>query len=532
MKKSLLIVAAAAIATCANAEISMDNAPDVRVANSIDVQCPQLFSAKDVNVKDAFQASDVTPEGQEYPYLFSGYCYSTDLILVQASTKITFSEDGTKVYFKSIFPNVLEEAWVMGHMDDNGDGTQTITIPCNQIVGNMYGIDLVVGEFLFDSNDNVIGIVDIELTKKGDRIYVDDDYENPEHYLVLGAETEDGVKFVDYGIFFNYKRLEQGYDATQLPEGAVATDYIYSYTDGYNRHNIEIGGVYDDGTDVYFDFLTPDYPAWVVGHHEGDKVIVPAGQYLSMSTYIYYFDPVRATGEKDDQGKDLWEYTDAVFSYDADTRTYTLDNPNEVYIAVSANHVANFEYYSDFVVSLYPGDQPAIPSNPYNLHIDNWMESFGQVALTYNLDNVGTKGEFINRRSLYYRVYMDDFLYEVGPDNYDWVSEPMDLIPYDYWDEGNGWDIGPGFIYFNDDLFNTLGIQAVYDCNGTYFYSDIVSVDMDGHTYITEVENEDPNGISTLVQDTDHAIYDLQGRQHHSLVKGLNIMDGKKMLVK
>ena len=113
-----------------------------------------------------------------------------------------------------------------------------------------------------------------------------------------------------------------------------------------------------------------------------------------------------------------------------------------------------------------------------------------------------------------------------GEDAYSKAPGDMVEIPYDYDDS---WDIykGGATFFFNPaDVVATwtkIGIQSIYYGGGERNASNIVWSDGKLTTGI--------NDVAVKTADS-NAVYDLQGRRVAKAVKGLYIMDGKKVVVK
>ncbi|MBR6142056.1 MAG: hypothetical protein IKQ37_09905, partial [Bacteroidaceae bacterium] len=107
--------------------------------------------------------------------------------------------------------------------------------------------------------------------------------------------------------------------------------------------------------------------------------------------------------------------------------------------------------------------------------------------------------------------------------------EDMVEIPYDYYDNFD--------IYFGGSTFyinptdepaycSKFGVQSIYYSGGERRTSNIVWIDNPDY---------DPTGIESLSEGrdaADDAIYNLSGQRLSKVQKGINVVRGKKVLVK
>jgi hypothetical protein len=117
---------------------------------------------------------------------------------------------------------------------------------------------------------------------------------------------------------------------------------------------------------------------------------------------------------------------------------------------------------------------------------------------------------------------MDGDIYTLTPDVFTSLDEEMTLIPYGFTD---GWSIVNGALFITENLFTSLGVQAVYTVDDVTNYSNVVSVDLDGNVTVTPA----PQGIDGLnnvaaKQIASVAIYDAEGRKLNAAQQGVNIV--------
>ena len=536
MKKFLLLVAAATLTLSATAATRQHV-----LQTKINPASEKVVKARQVtNLQSKFDGgalrakSVVTPEGTAVDYGFSSYNYK------YMKVEARFSEDGTKVFFDNMFPEVYSngEAWVQGNIST--DGT-SVTFPSDVFIGELTDVNEGVTysvlpiEILVDAEYNVTGYQELVFVKDGDKIYIDDDFSNPSRFIGLGAVNAAGEidGFFSYDLAMAYEPYVEPVkpELVQLPEGAEPVPFLYTSYDEDSNKYVELKSVYVDGNDVYMSGLSTDLDAdaWVKGTKDGNTVTFPSGQYVGevdlgfFGTYELYFCGLSSTGERDDYDYLLYDLAESyTLTYDPEQNVYT----NSDLLAFAGTLTDDYSIWATrcgFNIEPYAGDVPAVPSDPYDLSIADYTESYGQYRLGYTIDPFDVDGNFINPEKLGYYIYLDGEQYTLTPDVFSELTEDMDLIPYGFTD---GWDIYDGACYIAEDLFTTLGVQAVYTVDGETNYSNVVSVDMEGNVTTVPAPQLNPDGISnvTAKQITSVAIYDAEGRKLDAAQKGVNVV--------
>ena len=385
-----------------------------------------------------------------------------------------------------------------------------------------------MGELILSGPDeegyyNIEGVKEAVFTKDGDKYFVEDDETNPMRYIALYCiETDGSIGLWDYILMPSYEPVDFDTTPVELPAGAEPAEYIYYYNDSYGDPMIEQGLVYVDGNDVYMNGLTPGLEAWVKGTKDGNTVTFKAGQFLGLDSYYMFYTPIYTDGTTDEDGYLVAFPGDYTLTFDPETGIYSnLDETK--YSAYGLVDGSLYDYGNQYQVKPYAGDVPAVPSDPYNLSIDDYTEYYGQYRLGYTIDPLDVDGNYINPEKLGYYLYLDGEQYTLTPDVFVELTEDMDLIPYGFTD---GWDIYNGACYIAEDLFTTLGVQTVYTVDGETNYSNVVSVDMEGNVTTVPAPQLNPDGISnvTAKQITSVAIYDAEGRKLDAAQKGVNVV--------
>lgn len=455
------------------------------------------------------------PDGKLVHYTMSCGDYYSDGFVEGLAVDLVFSDDGEHIYISSLYPNVMPNAWHTGTIKGN-----KLVISCDEIcyyydyygTGNPY--QLHIGEFLFNERGALIGIGDVELEMDGDHIWLEDEYENPQHIIYVwdGDPTYPGCWAMSW--CFDLKPAEQEVSETTIPATATSSDFIYYATDDDGYPFAKKGIVAVDGDDYYFTNLTQ--PAGVLkGTRSGNKVTLPGGQYLGrIDGYIFKAGGYESDFKKDEYGRISGEAKDVTFTV-ADDGSLNLDNTKKNGVAVVRADDVVYSFMTNNRVVPFTGDIVSTPKDPYEVSF-RWVDDYQQYCFTFAMDNLDVNGQFLDPEKLGYYVYFDDEVYEFTPELFA-IDEPMFFIPYGFVDnrdvshELNWWSHG-GKVWLSEDLFNMIGVQAVYNINGETYKSNVISIDESGSTY-TNFVVDGTDGIYTATASKADCWYDLNGRK-------------------
>ena len=248
----------------------------------------------------------------------------------------------------------------------------------------------------------------------------------------------------------------------ELPDGVEAEEYIMAYEDSYGNLAAKTVNVAVDGNDVYFQNFSEYIPeAWVKGTKDGNVVTFPAmqyvGEYSGYESYAFY------------DG-------DAVFTYDAESDTYTTEG--EIY------GVIGYKWYDDHYFNPVINkvvDKAATPADP---KFTDFLGTGSYPRVDYDIPVVDVNGNNLSASKLSYQFFIEK-KGVVSPlvlttDLYEELTEDMTVIPYTFCDE---WDVYNYRLYLNqseEELYswNKLGIQSIYEGGGETNKSNIVWYDV------------------------------------------------------
>ena len=316
--------------------------------------------------------------------------------------------------------------------------------------------------------------------------------------------------------------------AVVAPEGLVTDTYIFqarSEKPYYDPADLTLwvkAGF--DGDDVYIQGLASDYNSstaelWVKAtRNEAGQYVIPANQFMGsvafwMSTIDCYFTAVDAQGNM----------VDAVLDYDAEKCQFTTDQP--LVINTSLTELNPQQTFTSVTITKF-NEVAATPADPTmnSLTFDEWSH-----YITFYIPQVGTEGETLNPQKLFYTIWIQGVdgvnPYVFSPDMYWGFDGDTTELPwsqyYSTWDNAHS-------IYFYDDAavfegWAKVGVQSIYYGGDEVRKSAISWIETPFYTVIDNI---------TTGQTTGKAIYNISGQRIVAPAKGLNIINGQKVMIK
>ena len=317
-------------------------------------------------------------------------------------------------------------------------------------------------------------------------------------------------------------------EAIEAPEGLVTEAYaLNAYeqeSEGAYTHQMQVGF---DGNDVYFKGVSDDTAdMWLKGtlSADGKTVTIPANQYMGLEdlygivTYKYFFSAL---------GEDNETLEDIVLNYNAELGTFTTDQTLVLHDG-KRSLGEPYQVFTNVVITKML--EFATPADP---EITNYDFTGAWPLLKFYIPTEDVNGNALQTSKLFYTVWEEtggeEIPFVVRASEYRDVTEDMVEIPYDYYDNFD--------IYFGGSTFyinptdepaycSKFGVQSIYYSGGERRTSNIVWVDNSVY---------DPTGIWSLHDGrgaADDVIYNLSGQRLSKAQKGINIVRGKKVLVK
>lgn len=491
------------------------------------------------------------PEGVETEvWSIEGTWYTSYGEALKVTTEMAF--DGTDVYLKGL-PQYFEDAWIKGTLyEDEG----YIVFPSGQFVGeDESGYEFICGldetgeltdiVFAYDEAREMLYQVTPYILENSEA-----DEFSPFAYITQGllypgelktfegAELPEGVETAAYN--FTAMELtdaeeEEEYDGVRgrkAPRTSNVKSKVAKVEDGddgdeFNMESysfqIQVGF---DGKDVYFQGFTDDISDfWVKGtmSEDGTTVTIPANQYLGtydvggygMWTYDYYL----AAVDEDNNIEDV------VLTYDADANTFSTD---QMLVLHDKWYTLGTPYQSFLAVDITMVEEiAATPADPSITSMNIADATYPYICL--DIPTIDTDGNDLVVAKLFYTVWYEKNgtvqQFVVTADEYSKVEEDMTEVPYVYDDAYDIYRGGERFYINPTDeaaTWTKIGVQSIYYGGGECNKSNIVWSDELNYDGIVSISANGNNAV----------IYDMQGRRVANPVKGLFIMNGKKVLVK
>ena len=315
--------------------------------------------------------------------------------------------------------------------------------------------------------------------------------------------------------------------AVEVPENLATDTYIFkanSQKPYYDPAELTLWvKVGFDGDDAYIQGLAADAnenakDLWVKAtKNEAGQYVIPANQYMGkvefwMSSNDYYFTAL----DTDEQ------MMDAVLDFDAEKSQFTTSQT--LIINGLLTDVYAYQTFNDVVITKFD-EVAATPADPDITNVDFGEWSHG---INCSIPMVGANGETLNPQKLFYTVWVEkngqQAPYTFTAEMYYAFNKDATEVPYSV--NYSTWD-GSHNIYFYDDAsvfdaWSKVGLQSIYYGGGERKESNIVWRELSG-TGINDIEGQ---------KDSNSQIYNLAGQRLNAPSKGLNIINGKKVLVK
>ena len=346
--------------------------------------------------------------------------------------------DGTDIYMAGLSP-FASDAWIKGTID----GTLATFTGGQQISEDAESPQFVVGsDDGTSTSENIVFSID---QTAGTLTSVTQ---------IIGiSNSATGLSLYAYWLRPVFSLTEPAApEAVVAPDDATFKEYAVSGTDYYK--NPYSGSVFIAivGSDVYLKGYSSYIPdALIKGVMDGSTITFASNQYLGTYEGIdSYFMP---SG---------FAQTDAVFTYNAETDTYTATG--DVFSILGGSYV---DVWVTNPVMKGVVEKAVMPANPSITSLSS--SSWGQVV-EFNVPNVDIEGNGLVASKLSYQLFVD-VEKEVSaltftPTTHSKLTEDISIIPFGFTDN---YDIQQGTIYLNDlysDTWNKIGIKSIYTGGG------------------------------------------------------------------
>ena len=272
----------------------------------------------------------------------------------------------------------------------------------------------------------------------------------------------------------------------ELPEGLTTERWVLSGAMDAIFTDVAISG-----NDIY----VGNFPGFIKGSIDGDKVTFKSNQYLGINydyNYFAYFvtgkwgtytDPM--TGES---YEDYVRSEEIVLNYDAEKKIMTSANDEGVFINMGkADYIYYLEMYAPVTLKWQdPAFKPTKLNNPEFIYA-GYQEYMECSQCDFNLPKTDVDGNLLDVTKMYYHFLCDGDVFTFYGDEYwslplDGIEELTD-VPYTYSDPLQWFIIGGdkpthSLLYFFEGADN-IGLQLFFKADdGDIISSDIVTYDL------------------------------------------------------
>ena len=484
----------------------------------------------------------VQPEGELQLMRRSGIDY---LPVWGSPAPAEYSEKGTYVvkgtdgnyYFKNFITNMCNGGtWIKGEVEgdvitvktgqinaqlwyDNGATNQLYTYYLHALKAEeATGVDWQGNEYTYTTYVPDEDVTEIKFNIEADGTITSQDPD----LLYGGMQEVDGVlTWPGQGdmdcTFYPFDEVPQ-----TAPEGAEFKDYVFTHYpyDGDIAYEMVPGAIVDNTFYAKIAKIIPD--AVIKATIEGDKARIETNQFLGVdNTYstLVYLKPCDIVKEVDEWG---WttiytnEVEEMIMDYSAGQSMFSN---LELGLMLNAGKAAisTHEVYLRPTLYLF-NEKPAVPASPEFTSFLPYTETeyYAHGYAGFNIYTTDVDGNYIMPEKLFYTCYLDETPLVFSKEDYPEQEEDMTVIPYNF----SNYDIIGGgtktrYIYFYTGDFRYFGVQTIYRGGGKEKHSPIIY-----YPDITGI-NEMPASDATVVETN---YFDLQGRQHNGLIKGINIV--------
>ncbi|MDE6380661.1 MAG: T9SS type A sorting domain-containing protein [Muribaculaceae bacterium] len=490
-------------------------------------KAPQRISSDDEVIYEA-------PEGETVSYSTSGTAYIAIMGYVGTMpvenfvTDIVYCEDGV-VYWKNSITAILANTYIKGK--DEGDRL-VFELP-QALLSNPQEPDeqgnptlAYVQRMTYNEEDQFYYVNEenqtVTLIKNEDGSLSGDVDGND----ILGMTTPDG-RWYGYGNYNIVLAPDKGLEVVTPPEGLKTEEWMF--ISNYVGRKVELGF---DGNDLYLHNpvrpstddpgLLPDY--WIKGSIENGEITIPT-QYIGSSDFMLvsiYFTPLNYDGDET-----VEKFDEAVLTYDAEAKIMVSD----VGFGLMAGPGYLFGYSDAPTIRWQPEDLAINLPNPVILDAFNFDTTINYGVCAFELAPVNDEGYTLDANYIFCRLYVDGEPYTFDADDYMKLEDSMEWVPFLYDD---GWDFHQDGDYHRFDIYfdgaETMGVQAKYDDGKNLFYTDIVTVSLEGDA----VETIDANIEGDIINAEESVIYSINGTKSdkQSLAPGIYIVRNSKVTKK
>lgn len=438
--------------------------------------------------------------------------------------KLVFTDDG-KVYLPNLLMRNTMPAYVVGSLDE---ATSIVTVAAGQVVYVSPNIADVTRLYMLDKSGHA-GDVDAKTF-----------YTEPLRFSMAADGTLTlltSEEFPMFGIASDKSPGEVYGIGAELQFTSVESvadkmkyyEFKYVNDSDEKSYSVTISG-YTSGDNVWLKGFDPRYPgAWIKGTYVGEELRAASFQVVNYSMQDIPTVMSASMREINDQGGyDYTHYNYMPITADREAGTFSACNDGMFMTNVCTWGGDVPEVYQVYKkLSLNEMHlAAATPVDPVFKNYEANATSAGETEFKFLARAIGLDGEPLLKDAMALRYYINGEPYVFRKNVYTRQKEDMEVIPYNYSDNGAFVEHSDGethYVYFSDlpaDL-KTIGVEVIYTMDGkTNVSRRLVYNVVNGMTdYISGIE-----GISAGCTDIDSVeLFDLSGRRVSEASKGVVI---------
>lgn len=459
-----------------------------------------------------------------YTKYAAGYDYGDAYEDPEIPSLIIFG-DNNEVYFY----NILSYFGLPGYVKGTLDG-ETITMPLPQTVyydeSYGYGLNLTVLVFDEDQYDFVdAGLDEVTFTvfEDGEIMLNLPDQSGGDY--ILGCIYSDDDSWAYEGDIYQLYTPAEDMVAPTLPDDVTLETYYYN--DGVYGYPIQVGY---DSEYIYFKGLVLDMPSPTVlrAKLDGNKATFERDEFFGIYMYFFIYTEIAELNPNYNPmtSPSIYELApegaQVVYNVDFENKVITSDTPDYYLLAnASTTEILYLSIFNDFVIQTQD-TFAGTPANPLDLsYNEDYLDYYGYSSFLFTIPNISTDGIVLKNEDLYYRIYIDDILWEFYQDDYNYaylgLPEPTDELPFTF-NNGNDiyqWGLSLREVGIYVEGFSTLGVQSVYHYDGETTESEIISLNLEENDAVESIFSAD-------VVKSEY--FDINGRRIANPGQGIYIM--------
>lgn len=471
------------------------------------------------------QAITEQPEGECTTYVRSSFSYWSlfgSVFTLQdrgSIAKIVKGADNT-VYYYNPFGMQAVKSWLKGTIAEDGVMTFTFPQPVMVLGSTEYFASVVSvkeGAFGFAEEQQY------QLKYDGENVVAVD----PETILALTSWADADKSMLAWTGYGDKNPVcVPNAETPQLPPSDIQAEE-WSLLAGSKFRNVSVGF---DGNDVWIRGLHPDMTdAWTKAQMEGGDVVMPTAQYMGPnynSGHYEYLQTCQIDSVLNPEF-DVWDEKYVVkdnlkMEYNPEACLMKAFDNNNILFTTTADAGPEGEYlYTSLlrqpIIKKQDRNVMTPPMAPVLVEYSEFEEGNEYGYIVFNFLPYDTDYNLIDTDKLYYELLVNGKPFTFYPDEYQFLDEEMEMIPYnftdEYWFETNGQE---RTLYFFFNGMSALGLRTVYVDGSTKIYSDYTAVVGD-----KSVKADSVFGDADIVA---VEYYDLAGRKISSPVSGISIV--------